>query len=135
MSLKNMIIQSKTAWIEYPGLKDFEVQLAYLTKDELMKIRDKSKNTKLNRKTRQMEEEVDSDLFTSLYTDAVLKDWRGLKYKYLNHLVPTDISGMDEEDELPFTADDAKTLMDNSVDFDSFVSSSLEDLENFTQSS
>lgn len=135
MSLKNMIIQSKTAWIEYPGLKEFEVQLAYLTKDELMKIKDKSTNTKLNRKTRQMEEEVDSDLFQTLYIDAVLKDWRGLKYKYLNHLVPTDISGMDEEDELPFTADDAKTLMDNSVDFDSFVSSSLEDLENFTQSS
>lgn len=130
-----MIIQSKTAWIEYPGLHDFEVQLAYLTKDELMKIRDKCKTTKLNRKTRQMEEEIDSDLFQTLYIDAVLKDWRGLKYKYLNKLVPTDISGVEEEDELPFTHEDAKVLMDNSVDFDSFVSSSLEDLENFTQSS
>ena len=135
MSLKNMIIQSKTAWIEYPGLHGFEVQLAYLTKDELMKIKDKSMNTKLNRKTRQMEEEIDSDLFQTLYIDAVLKDWKGLKYKFLNNLVPTDISGVDEEDELPFTHEDAKTLMDNSVDFDSFVSSSLEDLENFTQSS
>ena len=130
-----MIIQSKTAWIEYPGLKDFEVQLAYLTKDELMKIKNKATSNKLNRKTRQMEEEVDSDYFQQLYVEAVLKDWRGLKYKYLNHLVPSDISGVEEEDELPFTQEDAKILMDNSVDFDSFISASLEDIENFTRSS
>ena len=100
-----------------------------------MNIKNKSTSNKLNRKTRQMEEEVDSDYFQQLYVEAVLKDWRGLKYKYLNHLVPSDISGVEEEDELPFTQEDAKILMDNSVDFDSFISASLEDIENFTRSS
>lgn len=135
MGLANLIIPSKTAWLEYPGLSGFEVQLAHLTRDELMKIRKKALNTKVNRKTRALEEEVDSDLFQSLYIGAVIKDWKGLKYKYLPKLVPTDISKYDPNDELPYTEEDAEVLMKNAADFDSWVSSQLEDIENFTQSS
>lgn len=135
MGLAKMIIPSKTAWVEYPGMPGFEVQLAHLTRDELMKIRSKSVNMKVNRRSKAMEEEVDSDLFQSLYIAAVIKDWRGLKYKYLPKFVPTDISGVDPEDVLPYTQEDAEVLMKNASDFDSWVSSILEDVENFTQSS
>ena len=129
-----MLIPSKTTWVEYPGLNGFEVQLAYLTRDELMKLRSKALNNKINRKTRQVEEEVDSDLFQTLYIAAVIKDWKGLKYKYLNKLAPFDLSGVEAEDEEPYSSESAEVLMKNSSDFDSFVSSTLDDVENFTQS-
>ena len=134
MSLQKMLIPSKTTWVEYPGLNGFEVQLAYLTRDELMKLRSKALNNKINRKTRQVEEEVDSDLFQTLYIAAVIKDWKGLKYKYLNKLAPFDLSGVEAEDEEPYSSESAEVLMKNSSDFDSFVSSTLDDVENFTQS-
>lgn len=132
MGLANLIIPSKTAWMPYPGLTGFEVQLAHLTRDELMKIRKKAVTMKPNRRTRGMEEEVDSDLFQSLYIAAVIKDWKGLKYKYLPKLVPTDISKFDPEDELPYTEEDAEVLMKNASDFDNWVSTQLEEIENFT---
>lgn len=135
MSLSNLIIPSKTTWSEYPGLSGFEVQLAYLTRDELMKIKNKATNTKLSKKTRQMEEDVDSELFQKLYIEAVIKDWKGLKYKYLNKLVPCDISSVDPEDEEPFSHENAEVLMKNSTDFDAFVSNVIEEVENFTESS
>lgn len=135
MDLATMIIPSKTVWMEYPGTPDFEVQLAHLTKDELMKLREKSLNKKLNRKTRQMEEEVDSDLFQSLYISAVIKDWKGLKLKYLNKFVPTDIGAEDEDSELEFSQDNAEVLMKNASDFDNWITDVLEDIENFTKSS
>ncbi len=131
MGLSNLMVPSKTTWAEYPGLVGFEVLLAYLTRDELMKIRSKALNNKVNRKTRAVEEEVDSDLFQTLYIQAIIKDWRGLKYKYLPKLLPTDISSVDPEEELEFSIDDAELLMKNSTDFDSWVSSVLEDVENF----
>ena len=60
MDLTAMIQPSKTTWAEYPGLSGFEVELAYLTKDELLKIRQKSttnnKKKKTN-KTKKKEEE------------------------------------------------------------------------------
>jgi len=134
MSLQKMLIPSKCTWAEYPGLHGFEVQLAYLTRDELLKLRSKAMNNKINRKTRQVEEEVDSDLFQTLYIEAVIKDWKGLKYKFLNKLAPFDISGMDEDAEEPYSAESAEVLMKNSSDFDSFVSNVLEDVTNFTKS-
>ena len=132
MSLAKMIIPSKTAWMEYPGLPGFEVQLAHLTRDELMKIRKKAVTLKPNRQ-RGMEEEVDSDLFQSLYIAAVIKDWRGLKHKYLPKLVPSDISAVDPESEVEYTPEDAEVLMKNASDFDTWVSAMLEDVELFTQ--
>ena len=122
MSLSSMIIPSKTAWIEYPGCPGFELQLAYLTKDELMKIRTKSMTSKVNRKTRQMEEDVDSDMFQTYYTDAVLKDWRGFKYKYLNEFTIWDEAQVDDaEAEIDFDIEDAIELTKASPAFDNWV--------------
>jgi hypothetical protein len=134
MELAKLIIPSKTVWAEYPGLEGFEVQLAHLTRDELMKLRKKATTLKPNRQ-RSMEEEVDSDLFQSLYIGSIIKDWRGLKYKYLPRLVPTDISSVEPDDELEYSKDNAEALMKNASEFDAWVSAMIEDVENFTQSS
>ena len=42
MQLSKIVLPSKEATIEYPGFPGFEVTLAYLTRDELMKLRDKA---------------------------------------------------------------------------------------------
>ena len=52
MDLGQMIVPSKTVWCEYPVVEGFKVQIAHLTRDELMKIRTKSKNKRISRKTR-----------------------------------------------------------------------------------
>lgn len=135
ISLAKLIVPSKTVWADYPGLPDFKVQVAYLTRDELMKMRKKTLSNKVNKKTREIDEVVDSELFQTLYVQGVIKDWTGLKYKYLPKLVPTDISGENEEDELPFSLENAETLMRNATEFDSWITSLLEDVENFTVAS
>ncbi len=136
MDLAKLIVPISTTKIEYPGFPGFEVELAYLTKDELMKLRDKCTNQKLDRKTRQMKEEVDSDLFQQMYIAAILKGWTGLKYKYLRSMIPVDLSEItDEEDTLEFSEKNAEQLMKNGVDFDNWVTSVLDDVENFTKGS
>ncbi|GAF93175.1 unnamed protein product, partial [marine sediment metagenome] len=111
MDLGQMIVPSKTVWCEYPGVSGFEVQLAHLTRDELMKLRSKSMNKKISRKTRGMEEEVDSELFQDLYISAVIKDWKGLKLKYLEKFFPVNIGAQDPEELLDFTDDNARSMM------------------------
>jgi len=136
MDLAKLIVPISTTKVEYPGCPDFEVELAYLTKDELMKLRDKCTNQKLDRKTRQMKEEVDSDLFQQMYIAAILKGWTGLKYKYLRSMIPVDLSEVeDENDTLEYSEENAEQLMKNGVDFDNWVTSVLEDVELFTKGS
>jgi len=136
MDLAKLIVPISTTKIDYPGMPGFEVELAYLTKDELMKLRDKCTTQKLDRKTRQMKEEVDSDLFQEMYINSILIGWTGLKYKYLKSMLPVDLSDVeDEEEELEYSEDNAQLLMKNGVDFDSWVTSVLDDVEVFTKSS
>ena len=66
------------------------------------------------------------------YCKAVIKGWTGLKYRYLEELLLVDISALDPDDELVYTHDNAELLMRNSSDFDTWVTETVGDLENFT---
>ena len=54
MELKSLLLDSKTTWVEFPGLIGFEVELANLSRKELVNLRKKCTINKFNRKTRQI---------------------------------------------------------------------------------
>ena len=133
VSLASLLTPSKTVTVDYPTLKGFSVDLCYLAREELIKLRSKCVSQKLNRKTRAFEETLDEDKFLTEYCKAVIKGWKGLKYKYLEELLLVDISGLEPEDELEFSVENAETLMKNGADFDTWVTDITGDLENFTK--
>lgn len=133
LKLSQLLVPSLESEIDYPGLRDFKVKLNYVTRDELVKIRKKATSTKINKRTRQPEDDVDSDLFQQLYIERIIKGWSGLTLKHLATLVPMDLAGHKEDEELPFSQDSAELLMKNSSEFDSFVTDTLEDIANFTK--
>ena len=76
---------------------------------------------------------MDDDKFLVGYCNAVIKGWEGLKFSYLEELLLVDISDLDPDDCLPYTQENAELLMKNGVDFDSWVTEMVGDLENFTR--
>ena len=132
ISLATLMTPSKTVSIDFPGYTGMEVSLCYLGREELVKLRKKCVSTKFSKKTRQPEEILDEDKFLIEYCKAVIKGWTGLKYRYLEELLLVDISAYDSEDELPYTQENAELLMKNSGDFDTWVTETVGDLENFT---
>ena len=133
VSLASLLTPSKTVTVDYPGYKGMTVDLCYLAREELMKLRNRCVSQKLNRKTRAFEEILDEEKFIIEYVKAVIKGWSGLKYSYLEELLLVDISSLNPEDELPFTQENAQTLMKNATDFDTWVTEVVGDLENFTK--
>ena len=134
VSLKSLLTPSKTVSIEMPGFEGFECKLTYLAREELLKLRNRSVKQVLNKKTRAYEEQLDNDKFLVEYCKAIIKGWKGLKYKYLEELLLVDTSSVDLEDELPYTLENAELLMKNAGDFDNWVSETVGELENFTKS-
>ena len=132
ISLASLMTPSKTVAIDFPGYAGMSVDLCYLAREELVKLRKKCVTTKFNKKTRQPEEELDEDKFLVEYCKAVIKGWKGFKYRYLEELLLVDVSALDPEDELPFTQENAELLMKNSSNFDTWVTETVSDLENFT---
>ena len=132
VSLASLMTPSKTVAIDFPGYAGMSVDLCYLAREELVKLRKKCVTTKFNKKTRQPEEELDDDKFLLEYCKAVIKGWKGLKYQYLEELLLVDVSALDPNDELKFTQENAELLMKNSTTFDSWVTETVSELENFT---
>jgi len=130
LSLKTLLVPSKSVQVEYPGMPGFVVDLAFLSRETLLSIRKKS--TKTAFKNRQATEEFNEDLFLQLYVENAVKGWKGFKLSYLEQLAPVDLKGQNMDDELEYTPENALYLMKNSSNFDGFISEQVSDLGNFS---
>ena len=133
VSLATLMTPSKTVSVDFPEMDGFTIDLTYLARDEILKLRNKCLKQKFNKKTRAFEEQLDEDTFLTEYVKAIIKGWNGFKYKYLREMMLVDTASLNEEDELPFTQENAEILMKNSPDFDTWVTETVGDLENFTK--
>jgi len=131
MDLKSLLVDSKTTWVEFPGLDGFEVELANLSRKELIALRKRCTQNKFNRKTRAFEEVLDDDKFVKEFTDATVKKWKGLKLKYLEDLVLVELGSNEPESMLPYTEENAQQLVENSNEFDNWLNEVVFDLEHF----
>ena len=134
VSLATLMTPSKTVTMDYPGIDGFTVDITYLAREELLKLRNRCLKQKFNKKTRQFEEELNDDTFLTEYVKGVIQNWSGLKYRRLEELLLVDVSHLDPDDELPFSQDNAELLMKNAADFDTWVTETVGNLENFTDS-
>lgn len=133
LSLKTLLVPSKSIEVEFPGMPGFKIDVAFLSRETLLNIRKRA--TKTIFKNRQPQEELNDELFLQLYVENAVKGWTGLKIKYLEKLAPVDTASLDPEDELNYTSENALYLMKNSIDFDSFISDQVSDLGNFSKNS
>ena len=131
MELKNLIVDTKSTWVEFPGLDGFEVELANLSRKELVALRKKCTTNKFNRKTRAFEESLDDNKFIKEFTESTVKGWKGLKLKYLEDLLLVDLKNNDIESELEYSTENAEQLVENSNEFDNWLNEVVFDLENF----
>ena len=131
MELKSLLVDSKTTWVEFPGLDEFEVELANLSRKELIALRKRCTSNKFNRKTRAFEEILDDDKFIKEFTNATVKGWKGLKLKYLEDLVLVELGSNDPEKEMPYNTENAQILVENSNEFDNWLNEVVFDLEHF----
>ena len=136
MELKSLLSSTSTISIEYPDpdLKGFKIDVQYMSRDLLQKLRKQATTMGFNKTTRQPEETVDDDLFYKLYVGTAIKGWKGLKFIYLNDLMPVDLSEVpDKEAEFPFTDEAAITLVQNSPTFDTWIMAVINDVSLFNK--
>lgn len=131
--IRNLVAKETTTWVEFPDIDGFEVNLRYLTREDLMKIRNQSLTYKFNKRTRQREEEIDNDKFLDHYAEKAIVGWKGLKVKHLPVLLPVDISSMDANENIDYSEEEALELLKSSTVFDQFVTDAMNDFEQFSK--
>ena len=95
MELKKLVVNVKEVWVDFPGLSGFKVKVANLSRKELLGLRKRCTVQKFDRKTRQLNEELDDEKFIVEFTGAVVKGWEGLTLEHLETLLLIDTEGKD----------------------------------------
>lgn len=131
MQLSDLMVDTKSAWVEYPAYEGFEIELVNLARPELTALRKRCVTTKFDKNTRKAVEELNEEKFISEFTKSTIKNWKGFKLKYLEDFMLVDLSNVDPEAELPYSQENAKLLITNSSEFDTWVNEMVFDLENF----
>jgi len=131
--LKSIIRDTAIIEEEVPGYPGFVVKVSYPGRQALLKIRKAATTQKLNRKTGQVEDELDDEKFLKKFVEAVIKGWSGLKLSYMQELALVDIEGLDPDSEIKFSVDNAIVLMESSPVFDTWITELSTDFENFTK--
>lgn len=131
MELQKLLVESKEAWVEFPGLKGFEILLRNLSRKEMVKIREACTVKRWDKKVRGLVEDLDDSLFTRTFCEKTILDWKGLTLEGVSHLVLMDTTGQDLEQEVHFNLDNAMILVENSVEFDQWLNDVVFDIDNF----
>ena len=130
--IQSLLATESTSWVEFPDIEGFRVQLRFLSREDLLKIRKASLVYTFNKRTRQKEEEVDNDKFLERYTKKVIVGWEGLKVKDLAALLPVDMSHANGEEVVEYSEEEALALIKNSTIFDQFITDAMNDFEQFS---
>lgn len=131
MKLSQLVVDQKSAWVEFPGFDGFEVEVSAYSRDQYSKLVKRCTKQEWNRRTNVPVEKLDEEKFVKEFSKTCIKGWRGLKLKYLDQLMLVDISQLNENDELPYSQDDAEVLVRQSKIFDEWLNEVVFDLDNF----
>lgn len=134
MSILAKTLDSKrVVEVEYPDIEGFIIKIAYVTREDMSKMLDRNQKIVFDKLTKQREKEIDNDTFLAEYAEKVIKGWKGLKFKHLHKFYPADISDFDAEAEIPYEPDNALILLQNSTDFNAFLTDVTGDVSVFNQ--
>jgi hypothetical protein len=131
MDLKKLMVDTKSVWVDFPGLSGFSVEVANLSRKELNGLRKRCTTQKFDRKTRQVNENLDEDKFVVEFSLSTVKNWKGLTLDHLSSLLLIDTDGQDLTKELEYSIENAETLVSSSTEFDTWLNEVVFDLDNF----
>ncbi len=134
IELKNLLTEDSEIEFKYPdeAMEGFVINLKYMSRKDIEKLRKRCITNKFNKKTKELEEDIDLELFQKLFVDQALTGWSGLKLSFLKDLLLVDLSEYDNlDEELEFSKENAYTLIKTSSTFDTVISNAISDVTNF----
>ena len=130
--ITSMLKDKLEVTVQVDGYPGFEVTIAYLSRQEIERIRKKVTKTVFDKRSHEKKEEVDTDAFTKILVESSLLGWKGLTLEVLSKLAPIEIpDGAKLTDEIEYSPEDAFDLVKSSPEFDRWLNETIFELDNF----
>ncbi|ASV43468.1 hypothetical protein [Vibrio phage JSF12] len=126
MKLSDIALKTKEVEFAFPMFDSFKVKLTYISKPEEAKLRQEAMVVKVDEKSDLPYQEFDQEKFSGLLASKVVTGWSGLTYEILSNLMVIDDSGIEDMfEEVPYSPENAVTLIKYSKHFDAWVGANL----------
>jgi hypothetical protein len=108
-------------WVQYQN-SDFWVRVAYYGKQQMQRLFEECKTSRINMRTLREEEEMDKVKFRKMYASQVIREWKGLTLGVLKNLVVVQInSGLPDTTEITCSQENREMLLEHSLEFDQWL--------------
>ncbi len=115
-------------------IDDFDLELRYLSRSDLSKIFDESKEFIWDKRDHTRREQINYDKFYTKLAGKTIVNWRGLTASTLKKLLPLDEEKISDPNiEIPYTPENAVELLRGAYDFDLFIQKVVVDIEKFNE--
>jgi hypothetical protein len=133
MQIKDLLALEKerTIWVRY--IDNFEINIKYLPRRELIRISETSQDTIWDKKAHTKINKLDTDRFYTKFVEKAILGWRGLNLKTLSKIIPINLDGQNLEAEVPYTKENAIELLKNAYDLEAFLQDSIFDIGKFEE--
>ncbi|AFQ22294.1 hypothetical protein My1_135 [Pectobacterium phage My1] len=129
INLKNVVVQTKSVDVAYPGIPGFVVTIGYVSRATSRKIVESSKkDVMVNGAVISVQ---DDDLFVENFVKSAILGWKGLTLGDVSKLLLIDAQDLDLDTEVEFSIDNAVQLMKESVAFDNWINTVVFQLDSF----
>ncbi len=121
--------QDRAQWFTFDD--PFKINLLYTDKATMTGLLNESKKVVPDRKTRQMVEVTDDDLFEEKLATRI-GDWEGLTLGKVAELTNIIIGDEDPSQEIPCTDDNKRAMVQEVYGLNNFIQDNITELQRFT---
>lgn len=129
INLKDVVVQTKTVEVAYPGLPNFVVSIGYVSRATSRKIIDASRKDVMTNGT--VIKVQDDDKFIEEFVKEAIIGWKGLTLADVSQLLLVDLGDLDPATVVEFSIDNAVQLMRESSAFDNWINNMVFQLDSF----
>lgn len=129
INLKELVIDTRTVEVAYPGMPHFKVALNYMSRATSKRVMEESRKDEWVNGT--LIKVQDDEQFLKAFIREAFKGWTGLTLADVEKLMLVELGDADLSTPVEFSEDNAYQLMSNSSAFDSWVNSVVFHLDSF----
>jgi hypothetical protein len=118
-------------WVQFQDTP-FTVRVTYYGKQQMQKMFEAAKTTKLNMRTLREEDDMDRLKFRKLYAKKVIREWKGLTVAILRKLVVLKLdASLPDDTVIECTDENKEMLIEYSLEFDQWLASVTQKVDTF----
>lgn len=130
INLKDLVIDTREVEVAFPGFETFKVKLRFVSRVTSKRILEESE-VKEFKAGHLINVRRDEEKFSDKFVEHCITGWSGLTLDILSHLLLIGDVEQDPSTEVPYSHDNAVQLLRNSVAFNTFIDSTVFDLDCF----